>query len=251
MKHLDEKRLRQMYMDNTPLATIADEFGCCKETLYSRLEKMGLYRKNLPRFEDITGQRFGRLIALEFVRLDRFGKAIWKVHCDCGREKEINASGMKAGIVISCGCYKRERMSTGYKDISGSYWRKVHKMALQRGYEFTITMEQAWDIFLKQEKKCALSGISLEMWPDNNKYYLQTASLDRIDSNVGYIPENLQWVHKRVNFLKRDYSEEELVYWCRLITKKTESVSISAKSLSLRERRPLNQSIISIDEKQR
>jgi hypothetical protein len=35
---------------------------------------------------DITGQRFGRLIALERVHLDRHGKAMWRCRCDCGGE---------------------------------------------------------------------------------------------------------------------------------------------------------------------
>jgi len=82
------------------------------------------------------------------------------------------------------------------------------------------------------------------MFPNNDKYYLQTASLDRIDSSKGYVLDNVQWVHKRVNFLKRDYSEKELLFWCNAISEKSacklgdfvfESVE--------RERRPLNENI--------
>jgi hypothetical protein len=45
-----------------------------------------------------------------------------------------------------------------------------------------------------------------------------TASLDRIDSKLGYIPGNIQWVHKTINRMKVNLPEEDFVYFCRLIT---------------------------------
>lgn len=47
----------------------------------------------------------------------------------------------------------------------------------------------------------------------------QTASLDRKDSLRGYEPDNVQWVHKTVNLIKWELSEEEFLEWCSKITK--------------------------------
>ena len=44
-----------------------------------------------------------------------------------------------------------------------------------------------------------------------------TASLDRIDSSKGYTIDNLQWIHKVVNIMKRNMSEAELVEWCKKV----------------------------------
>ena len=55
-----------------------------------------------------------------------------------------------------------------------------------------------------------------------DKFVVETCnnhSLDRIDSKKGYVKGNVQWVHKTVNRLKMDLSEEELMYWCNLIVR--------------------------------
>ncbi len=182
-------------------------------------------------------------MALRYIRNDKFGKAIWLVRCDCGKEKEINASGMKAGLVKSCGGYQRKKLSTGHKDISGAYWNKLRKAAVKRDYTFTVSLEEAWEIFQAQEGKCALSGVPTVLVTNNDRYYDQTASLDRIDSTLGYTKENVQWVHKRVNFLKRDYTEQELVFWCSKIAELKKDAFVELDPKTLIEKRPLNKNI--------
>ena len=44
-----------------------------------------------------------------------------------------------------------------------------------------------------------------------------TASLDRIDSSRGYVPENVQWVHKVINRMKGTLSDDEFKSWCRTV----------------------------------
>lgn len=88
---------------------------------------------------------------------------------------------------------------------------------MQRSLPFEITVDFAWSILEAQGHLWALSGVPLKLVSNNDRYYEQTASLDRKDSSKGYTPDNVQWVHKRVNFLKGDYSEEELLYWCKAI----------------------------------
>ncbi len=44
-----------------------------------------------------------------------------------------------------------------------------------------------------------------------------SASLDRIDSSLGYIEENVQWVHKDVNMMKRIYDNNYFIKMCKLI----------------------------------
>ena len=49
------------------------------------------------------------------------------------------------------------------------------------------------------------------------KEYKFTASLDRIDSNKGYIKGNVQWVHKDVNTMKMDHTQEEFIKICTMV----------------------------------
>ena len=80
-----------------------------------------------------------------------------------------------------------------------------------------------WDLYLKQNKKCALTGLDICFGIYGNDKLggtrPQTASLDRIDSTKGYLVGNVQWVHKDINNIKQDYSVDELIEYCDLIIK--------------------------------
>lgn len=71
--------------------------------------------------DDITGQKFNRLTAICFLRLDRTGACrYWLFRCDCGNEKEIDKYNVRKGYVKSCGCYNSEQTSLRfYKDYTG------------------------------------------------------------------------------------------------------------------------------------
>jgi len=128
MKAINEHELRDLYKNKQKtLRDIAEHFNCCVATISRKLKKMKLSRIKLSGVKDITGKRFNRLIALHYVKNDKFGKAIWLCRCDCGKEKNINSSAMLAGLTTSCGCYKKDRLSTGFELISGSYWKKLKK----------------------------------------------------------------------------------------------------------------------------
>lgn len=76
-------------------------------------------------------------------------------------------------------------------------------------------MKYAWNLFIKQGKRCALSGRVLTMDPTSMAAGASTASLDRIDSHKGYVRDNVQWVHLVVNDLKSNMQQDEFVAWCR------------------------------------
>lgn len=111
----------------------------------------------------------------------------------------------------------------GYKEIAGTNWTYYKKGALRRGFKFDITIEYAWDLFLEQDRKCALSGqdIGFNIKTGSlSKYGYQknTASLDRIDSKKGYVRGNVQWLHKDLNKLKSNLDEKEFIKLCTLVS---------------------------------
>lgn len=57
--------------------------------------------------QDLTGQKFGRLTALERVGSDGNGNSTWRLECECGETKVAAAHNLKAGFTRSCGCLRR------------------------------------------------------------------------------------------------------------------------------------------------
>lgn len=107
----------------------------------------------------------------------------------------------------------------GYEDISMTFWGAIIKGARCRNIEFGITIEYGWELFLKQNKKCALSGVELTFPPGSRREHaIRTASLDRIDSSKGYIEGNVQWVHKHVNIIKWALRQQLFIEWCHKVS---------------------------------
>jgi hypothetical protein len=112
----------------------------------------------------------------------------------------------------SNGCKtKTHKMWQGYEDISMTYWKNVIHGAKTRNIPFELTIESAWDLFIKQNRRCALSGreIGFECAKRNS------ASLDRVDSTKGYILDNIQWLHRDVNFAKQSLTTGEFINLCQ------------------------------------
>jgi hypothetical protein len=181
---------------------------------------MGIKQRN------ITGKKYGLLTAVCWVKNEKFitksGKAIyhnyWKFSCECGRTKILRKWCVASGKnpIRSCGCLVNKHKWKGCGDISGTYWGAVKKSASIRKIDFIISIEGAWQKYVKQGGICALSGVPIKF---KSK---QTASLDRINSKLGYTEDNTQWVHKDLNIMKWDHTLKEFLTWCRLVSQYNE-----------------------------
>lgn len=74
---------------------------------------------------DLTGQKFGKLTAIEVVRSDPICGKIWRCQCECGNYTEIPASRLINGITRSCGCLRREKKPRPPKDITGMKYGRL------------------------------------------------------------------------------------------------------------------------------
>jgi hypothetical protein len=218
MLDLSRELLYQKYVvEEKSKHQVAKEVGCCTQTLSRKLKFYDIPDHGV-KIEDLSGKKFGRLTLIRFFKRNRYSKQVWLCLCDCGNETTVDLASLKRGLTISCGCYKHEKSWKGYGEISAGYWNKLVKTASERGYDFTITIEQAWNIFLQQNRKCAISGLPLTLTSYYaHKYDLQSASPDRINSDYGYIPDNFQWVHKSINRIKGVLNNAELIAYCKVI----------------------------------
>ena len=61
-----------------------------------------------PRVKDLTGQRFGRLLVIQYAGLNKHRKAEWLCKCDCGAQKTSLGRELQVGNTRSCGCLRRD-----------------------------------------------------------------------------------------------------------------------------------------------
>jgi len=150
----------------------------------------------------------------------------WLFMCDCGNEKVINIQLVRRpNGTKSCGCLKQKNLNhkkgfysnkwLGETLIPLTYINSVKRRAKQKNREYSLTEKYLYNLLIEQNFKCKLSGIELSI--DLSNF---TASIDRIDSNIGYIEGNIQWLHKDVNYIKYSLSEKELFYICQKIKQK-------------------------------
>jgi hypothetical protein len=175
--------------------------------------------------------KFNKLTVLGTVVQNK--RTCYQVQCDCGKVDLKRKDWVEQGRTKMCKpCSAKLTASkypppvnrTGCKGLSGTHYTALKAGAKRRNLLFEVSPEFLWQLYLQQHKLCALSGSEIILVPaikDNNvDWNIVTASLDRIDSDKGYTKDNVQWVHKRVNFLKNDFTEEELLYWAKKIVEK-------------------------------
>ena len=83
-----------------------------------RVRSCGCARRG-RQMQDIAGERFGRLVALERLPEKRGSGYLWKCRCDCGQETVATVNQLRNGGVTSCGCARRDALRNRSKDISG------------------------------------------------------------------------------------------------------------------------------------
>jgi hypothetical protein len=162
-------------------------------------------KRHAQKRPDITGQRFGRLVALERTGEIRAGHVIWKCRCDCGGEIESPAEVLGKRS-ISCGCVRRERLAA-----------RTAKRNHRHGGAVRDARSPVYDCWSGMKQRCLnrddaryedYGGRGIEIAPEwiNDfqafRIYINhhlgpkptpKHSIDRINNDGGYFPGNLRW----------------------------------------------------------
>jgi len=189
---------------------------------------------------NIIGKKFGFLTILGY-EPERNSFAKWKLQCECGNICYSRMDNLKNGNKKTCGSAKcqyhkssvrnatrlSKEKTDGFHDsiiellnnpsvnmknpiicLSNTKWLRIINSAASRNLEFSISKHYAEWQYTKQNGLCNITKIPL-----NDKI----ASIDRIDSSIGYVEGNIQWVHAIVNSLKLDFNQDYFIHLCQKI----------------------------------
>lgn len=150
---------------------------------------------------DLTGDRYGRLVVL-YELLPRISKErYWYCECDCGNIVRISQSNLRrtGSSTVSCGCYRSERI------ISMNQENTIHGMCKHPLYcTWSCMKQRCYNPNNISYEYYGARGITIcDEWFNNSKSFIEWGlsngwanglTIDRIDSNKGYFPNNCRFV---------------------------------------------------------
>lgn len=192
--------------------------------------------KNPKKVHDLSGQRFGRLTVVEMEDTNT-RKTYWLCKCDCGNMKRVRSDSLLCGSIRSCGCLKAERDKI---NLNSSVAKKKHAEA---GYKVGGT--RLYNIWQGMKHRCNNPNdaryeryggrgihvceewekdfIAFRNWSFENGYE-DGLTIDRIDNDRGYSPDNCRWATLKEQSNNRSTninitignSTRNLMEWCEI-----------------------------------
>ena len=161
---------------------------------------------------DMTGQKIGRLLVLERAENDKDGKAMWKCRCDCGNDCVVLGAYLRNGNTKSCGCLWYDSIKASITKYGEYYtrlrhiWQGIKTRCYNKNEKFYnyyggkgVKLCEEWKDFMTFKKWAIEIG------------YNDNLTIDRIDVNGDYCPENCRWVDQKSQCNNR--SNNVLIEW--------------------------------------
>jgi len=147
--------------------------------------------------QDHTNKRYGLLVGVRFVELDKWGGTIWEFVCDCGNTTRVRTSCVKRGNTQSCGCLHKEAVKKSCT-THGYTGTKEHRTWNHIKSRCSNESNSNWSYYggrgLTFDYNNDFLGFLQEVGPapENSAAW----SIDRINPNLGYVKGNMRWVRR-------------------------------------------------------
>lgn len=165
---------------------------------------------------DISGQRFGNLVAvMPIARKGRHRAIVWLWQCDCGKQIKRISSDIKRGHQKSCGCMRKEYVSRAVRKEHGvaafnTLLYQYKNGARHRGLTFQLSPEEFKTLTKGNCYYCGREPSTKYIRKNMHGEYIYNG-IDRIDNERGYETGNVVSCCSVCNVSKLDKTEEEFL----------------------------------------